>query len=113
MNQDPTKKPTAGDKKKLKTLQNALKKAQAAVMPPTALETAMVRLDGQIADKAKLYTRTDIKNMCVDAMERSFAQNQGLLRGGTFSVTAPNLGTNVYVRLLQGGSRINSCFPVA
>jgi hypothetical protein len=106
-------KPSNGDKTKLKNLQNALKKAQAEVTAPTALETTMITLDGQIPDKTKLYTQAGITTMCVAAMKLSLSQNQGLLKGGNFVVTAPNLGQSVTVRLLQGGTRINSCFPVA
>jgi hypothetical protein len=105
-------KPSNGDTKRLKTLQNALKKAEAAVTTPTALETAMLTLDGTIADKSKLYTRADITKMCVDAMKLSFAQNQGFLKGGIFSITPANVGAKVNIRLLEGDSHIRSCFPV-
>jgi hypothetical protein len=104
-----------GDKKKLKTLQSAVTKAEADVKPLTTTQTLMIKLDGELEDKTKLYTKAGITGMCVDAMKQSFAQNQGQLKGGTFAVTAPNLGESVNVRLLADGkaTRINSCFPVA
>jgi hypothetical protein len=67
------------------------------------------------AFKGKLYAKTDITAMCTSAMKASFTHNQGLLGAGTFIVPAPNLGTNVRVVLVGGGSgtsaRINSCYP--
>jgi hypothetical protein len=62
------------------------------------------------AFKGKLYAKTDITAICTSAMKASFAHDAGLLKPGTFTVTAPNLGADVKV-VLVGSSRINSCYP--
>jgi hypothetical protein len=64
--------------------------------------------------KGTPYTKDGITTMCVDAMKDSFQKNTGLLRGGEFTVTAPNLGKDVPVRLVSSpdGKRINSCYPL-
>jgi hypothetical protein len=65
--------------------------------------------------KGKLYSKTDITAICTSAMKASFTQNAGLLKEGTFTVAAPNLGANVKVVLVggteDGNPRINSCYP--
>jgi hypothetical protein len=106
---------TNGEKTRLRNLQSALKKAQEAVTLPTELEKVMLKLNGEIPDKSKLYTKNIITKMCVDAMKQSFRNNQGILKAGAFSVTASNLGNaKVNVKLLasRDNTRINSCFPL-
>jgi hypothetical protein len=101
-----------------KAANNVLKKAQADVKPLSTLNKLMINdIKPHVPDTSKLYTKVGITAMCVDAMKQSMAlpANKNLLRGGTFTVTAPNLGSQVSVRLLEDTvkGRINSCFPVA
>lgn len=101
-----------------KAANNALKKAQADVKPLSAVNKLMLdNIKPHVPDTSKLYTKAAITAMCVDAMKKSIAlpANKNLLKGGTFTVIAPNLGSEVSVRLLEDTvkGRINSCFPVA
>jgi hypothetical protein len=99
--------------KQVKALQNAVTKAKADVKPLTAVQTVMLNtIKPAVPNPAQLYTKAGIKTMCVAAMTQSIAKNKNFLKGGDFSVTAPNLGRAVTVRLLEGTGRINSCFPV-
>jgi hypothetical protein len=58
------------------------------------------------------YSKFGITAMCVEAMKSSFVRNTGLLKAGDFTVTALNLGTQVRVKLVGNGNRINSCYPL-
>jgi hypothetical protein len=111
----------------VKSLQNKAKNQQevvdkAALKPKDDAIIKLAQSVDFVARKGELYSQTNIKAMCVDAMKQSLRVNNGRLLGGNFIVDAPNLRSGVKtitIRLFQGKEkdtpqrpRINSCFPV-